>query len=141
MARWKQIELLNARRYDKDGQRVSLSGSNNQQSSTRGDNILPNLPFLFIEVKHGKRFSALLKLWKEYKKLAVAENKVPVIVVHPYGASSIDTLALLSRDRHADLENLVVLVKKIANGEAEPDAWDKAAKLANELTKFPNDKA
>lgn len=131
---WKKAEARNAKEYDPcHGQRVSLSGGNNRQAGTRADNILPCLPHLFVELKHGRRFSALARLWAKYRGLAVAEGKVPVIVIHPLGGKSrgSEPLALISRDRHAALERVARMTAEMML--SKPMSLPRTARLAEEL--------
>ena len=68
---WKQFERRVAGFFN--GQRNPLSGGNSKQ--TRADVIHPKL---FIEAKQRKRI-AVIRLWDGVKRLAVKENKTPVV--------------------------------------------------------------
>jgi hypothetical protein len=128
---WKKSELRLARQYG--AERISLSGGNNRQGGTRSDTTHPRL---FIEVKHGKRFLAIWRLWKEYRALARAERKEPVLLLHPLGAQ--DTLAVISAERHAALEHLAeaAAVWASAHQHRQPISDTQRDALVNALTRL-----
>lgn len=81
---WKQVERRVARFLG--GERNPTSGGNGRHS--RADALLPKP--IFVETKHGKAAEALLRspkrlarLFEQVEERAIAEGKVPVVVLHP----------------------------------------------------------
>lgn len=134
---WKSHERKVSRIYDKCcGKRVVLSGGNNINANTRSDAQTPCVDHLYLESKAGAFIPTwITKLWLKTSELATAENRIPVVVLHPKQWTQY--LAIIDAVRHSDLENLAMLIKKISDGKTEPEAWDKAAELADKLTKRP----
>jgi hypothetical protein len=69
--------------------RNPLSGGNGRH--TRSDTLHPNY---FIEIKHGSgcptTWPAILKLYQETARLAAAEWKEPVLILHRKGSRGVD---------------------------------------------------
>lgn len=70
---WKEMELKVAKFFKTE--RTPLSGGNSK--ITRSDTLHKKL---FIEVKAREAFS-VVTLWRETEKLAVKENKIPVVAL------------------------------------------------------------
>lgn len=94
---WKAVERRLTAPYG--ARRIALSGGNNTQGNTRSDS---DHKALFIEIKHGRRWLGLGRLWDNVRALAKAEGKAPVLIINPLRSRA--PLACITVDRHAALE-------------------------------------
>ena len=77
MSSWKNLERKVAKFFNSE--RTPLSGGNSK--ITRSDSLHPNL---FLEVKQRKKL-AIWSLWRDTKKLADKEDKMPALIHHEKG--------------------------------------------------------